>query len=491
MIDQLPILQVLLPLVAAPLAFLAGRPTWSWAIASLATLGALAVAIALKIEVDLHTTLVYAMGGWAAPIGIEYSVDALSELVLLLVTVIAAVITLFAPAGIAKEVPADRQPLFYAMLLLNIAGMLGMTITGDVFNLFVFLEINALSTYVLISLGRDRRAVLAAFQYLIIGTVGATFYLIGVGLLYMMTGSLSIPDLAARIPEVADSSTVRTAMAFFLVGLGIKLGMVPLHFWLPNAYSFAPAMVSALIAATATKVAVYVMMRVIFTLFGVEMFNATQFALVVLVLGLVAMFAASAVAIYQQNIKRMLAYSSLAQIGYMLLGIGLATSASLTAASLHLFNHALMKGALFLCLAAVFLRVGSVQLPAMAGLGRAMPWTMGAFVLAGLSIIGVPGTVGFVSKWYLVLATVRAEDFVLSGLILASSLLAVIYVWRVVEVAYLQPRPADAPVIREAPLSLLIPIYLLVLANIGFGVAPAVPVDLAQRSAQLLLGGGQ
>jgi len=206
-----------------------------------------------------------------------------------------------------------------------------------------------------------------------------------------------------------------------------------------------------------------------------------------MILGLAGILTASLVAVFQEDIKRMLAYSSVAQIGYMVLGIGLASTTGITGAILHLFNHALMKGALFLALAAVAYRLGSTTLQDLAGLGRRMPWTMLAIVVGGLSLIGVPGTVGFVSKWYLVLASLEQGLWPVALLILLGSLFAVVYVWKLVEAAYLT-EPQGEVAVQEAPLSMLVPLWLLVIANVYFGVQTDVSVGLARQAAAVLTG---
>jgi multicomponent Na+:H+ antiporter subunit D len=409
----------------------------------------------------------------------------------LIVSAMAAVVLDYAKESVAKEIPEDRIARFYAAFLLALAGLLGIVATGDAFNVFVFLEISSLASYALISMGRDRRALNAAFQYLVMGTIGATFILIGIGFLYMMTGTLNMQDLAERLPAVADTRTVRAGFAFLTVGIGLKLAMFPLHLWLPNAYAYAPSIVSAFLAATATKVALYVMLRFMLSIFGVE-FALLEMPLnwILLVLGVLGILSGSLVAIYQQNVKRMLAYSSVAQIGYMVLGIGIATTAGVAAGVLHMFNHALMKGALFLALGAVVFRLGGVRLNDLAGLGWRMPWTMAAVVIGGLSLIGVPPTVGFISKWYLVLAILERGWWPLAVVVLIGSVLALIYVWRVVETAYLRPRPEGAPQVTEAPLSMLMPIWLLVAANIYFGVATELSAGSAERVAEMLMAVG-
>lgn len=491
MISQhLPALQVVIPLLTAPVCLLFSNGRVVWVLSLLANGAALVIAALLLQQVLTAGVINYEIGGWAAPWGIEYRIDSVNAFVLLIVSAVGAVVLPFAPRSLAKEIPEHRLNLFYTTYLLCLAGLLGIAATGDAFNLFVFLEISSLSSYVLISLGRDRRALTAAFQYLIMGTIGATFILIGVGLLYMMTGTLNMADLAQRLPVVAETRTVAAALAFLTVGISLKLALFPLHLWLPNAYAFAPSVVTAFIAATATKVAVYMLLRFLFTVFGATLsFEAILLPSILLPLSLVAVFSASIVAIFQDNIKRMLAYSSVAQIGYIILGLSFASVTGLTACILHLFNHALMKGGLFLALGCVVYQLGSAEIGKFAGLGRRMPWTFAAIVVGGLSLIGVPLTVGFISKWYLVLAALDSGQWWVAILILIGSLLAVVYMWRVVEVAFFHPAPRQGPRRQEAPLSLLIPTWILIGANIFFGINTDLTVGVAQRAALWLLGG--
>lgn len=490
LVEHLPVLVVILPLMAAPLCVVVDHRRAAWLIALAAAWLSLAGSIALLQQVHANGALDYQLGGWPPPWGIEYRVDLLGAYVLLIVCAIAALVLWFARLSVEREIAANRIVHFYAIFLLAFAGMVGMIATGDAFNLFVFLEISALSSYALISMGRDRRALNAAFQYLVMGTLGATFILIGIGFLYMMTGTLNMLDLAARLPAVSDTRTVRAGFAFLTVGIGLKLALFPLHLWLPNAYAYAPSTVTAFLSATATKVAVYVLLRFLLEVFGAD-FSLGRMPLdtFLLVLGLLGTLLASLVAIYQTDVKRMLAYSSVAQIGYMVLGIGLASTLGVTAAMLHLFNHALMKGALFLALGAVAYRIGSVTLRDFAGLGQRMPWTMSAIVIGGLSLIGVPPTVGFVSKWYLVQATLEQGLWPIAVLILIGSLLALIYIWKLVETAYFGRPAGDVAVVGEAPWSMQVSIWLLVGANLYFGIDTDLTVGVARDAAGSLLGG--
>ncbi len=490
---HLPILQVLVPLLGALLSAFIRRGTTAWAFALVVTWICPVISAWLLWKVMMTgQPISYMMGGWAVPWGIEYRVDILNAFVLVLVTSVGAVIMPFARRSVAYEIDSHQQAWFYTMYLLCLAGLLGITVTGDAFNVFVFLEISSLSTYVLIALGRHRRALLAAYQYLIVGTIGATFYVIGIGLLYLVTGSLNIVDIASRLGPASTefSRPVLAALAFLTVGVCLKLALFPLHVWLPNAYAYAPSVATAFLAGTATKVAIYLLIRIFFSIFGVAIsFKTLPVTEVLLVLSVAAMFLASFSAVFEDNGKRMLAYSSVAQIGYITLGISLANQSGLTGSIVHLFNHALIKTALFLAMGAVFYRIGSVQIADLAGIGRKMPWTMAAFVAAGLSIIGVPGTAGFISKWYLALGALEKGYWPLVFLIVVSSLIAVVYIGRVIEAAYFREPSGPANDAREAPLSMLVPLLVLAAATLYFGIDTRASADVAATAAKMLLGG--
>ncbi len=489
--EQLPILQILIPLVTAPLIVLIGSRRLTWSLAFTASALSFVIAILLLMQVIDGSIISYQIGGWAPPLGIEYRVDATNAFVLMLVSGISTLVLPYARESVKFEVPERHHTLFYAAFMLCLTGLLGVTITGDAFNVFVFLEISSLSTYVLIAQGsyRDKRALTAAYDYLIMGTIGATFFVIGLGMLYMATGTLNMADLSDRIADQGSNRTVRAAFAFIVVGMGLKIAIYPLHLWLPRAYTFAPSAVTVFLAATATKVAIYVLLRFTFSVFQPAfMFEVNTLEFIILPFAILAMFAASFIAIFQSDFKRMLAYSSIAQIGYMLLGISLLTETGLTATIIYLFNHGITKATLFMGVGILVLRSGGSFYNRIQGMGKTMPWTSGAIVIGGLSLIGVPGTAGFISKWVLVEATIEKGWWPVSVLIVLSSLLAVIYVWRVFETLYLKA-PLAGTDYKEAPLSMLIPMWILALATIYFGFATDVTLTAARAAAQGLLAG--
>lgn len=487
MIEQnLSILLVVVPLLAAPITALLPRPRLAWLLTLLITWSCLLLAVWQLQIVLAGNTISYELGGWAPPWGIEYRIDTLNAFIAVIVAAIAAVTLPYALRSVEQEIVPQYIPFFYTAFLLCLTGLLGITLTGDIFNLFVFLEISSLSSYALISMGRQRQALTAAFQYLIMGTIGATFLLIGIGLIYSETGTLNMLDLAERLPAVFEHRTVHTAFAFIMIGVALKLALFPLHLWLPNAYTYAPTVITVFLAATATKVAMYVMLRMVYTVFSIGFTQNTPLNEMFMLLGVIGVLVASVYAIYQTNSKRLLAYSSVAQIGYMILGIGFGSVLGLTATIVHIFNHALMKAALFMAVGALFYRVGSNQLQDWHGLGRQMPWTFAALVIAGLSLIGLPGTAGFISKWYLVAAAVEQHNWLIAFIILVGSLLAVIYVWKMVEVLFFRDANTTTVAIREAPLLLLVPTWLLVLANLYFGFNTELSADIARSAASML-----
>lgn len=496
LISQLPVLPVLLPLMAAPICILLPRGSLPWAFATLVAVTSFVCSLMLLGEVRAAGGVIsYDLGGWAAPFGIVYRIDMVAAIVITLISGIAAAVFPYARQSVAREISHQQSSFFYGMMLITFAGLLGVVSTGDAFNVFVFLEISSLSTYTLVAMGarQDRRALTAAFTYLVLGTIGATFFVIGLGLLYAATGTLNMVDLHERLIGM-DNKVVRAGFAFIITGFGLKLAMFPLHRWLPDAYTFAPSVVTAFLAATATKAAIYVMLRFVFTVFG-QSFVFLDVALIFfIVLGLLGMFIASLVAVFRDDVKQMLAYSSVAQVGYMLLGISFATIDGVSAAIVHLFNHALMKAALFMAVGAVFYSIGSHRISAFRGIGKTMPFTSAAFVIAGLSLIGVPFTGGFISKWLLIKGALDAvlpvPSLLIVLLIVASSLLAVAYIGRVVYEMYLAEPDGSVPRVN-VPAGMLIPLIFMAAANVYAGVDAEGLTTVARQAADILLSADQ
>ena len=489
----LPVLPLLMAAVVAVLPRGRAGQDLAWGL----SLGTIAVLVVTALGVTLATWVggptVYEMGGWEPPRGISLDIDAVNAPLALLIATMALVCLLYARRSIRAEVEPKKHAPFYAAFLLVVAGLLGMIVTGDAFNVFVFIEVSSISTYVLVAMGasRDRRALTAAFNYLILGSIGATFYVIGIGFLFAETGTLNMAEMALILGQIEGGSRVaQVGFAFIVVGLGLKLAMFPLHTWLPGAYAFAPTFVTAFLASTATKTALYVLLRFAFTVFD-PAFDYVMLSLtwVLAGLGVLAMLFASFQAIFQTDARRVLAYSSVAQVGYMLLGIGMVTTAGIAAGYLHLINHAVIKGGLFLAVGCFWYRYGITRVSDFAGLGRLMPWTMGAFTVCALSLIGVPLTAGFISKLNLASAAADRGWWWAVAVIVVSSVLAIIYMGRILMVAYSQKPPASAEGLAKREASPLMSIALFTLATLSIliGILPHDVVAASERAADVLL----
>jgi multicomponent Na+:H+ antiporter subunit D len=487
-----PVLVIIIPLICAIVIPLAGRinKDFSWFIAMAGSFLSFVFSIKLVLATISTGRISYRLGGWEPPWGIEYAVDNLNAFVLVIVTFIAFAVAYYARESVLKEIGEEKSTLFYSVYMLFITGLTGVTITGDIFNLYVFIELTSLSVYALIAMGQRRDALIASFNYLILGTIGGTFILLGVGYLYMVTGTLNMADLSRLLPDLYSSSAIRTAFAFFTVGLSLKVALFPLHIWLPRAYSEAPSVVSAVVAATATKVMAYVLIRIMFTVFTVDFdVNVLPVSTILIILSSVAIIMGSVLAVAQTNLKRMLAYSSIGQIGYIVLGVALVNKLAMSGALIHILNHALMKGALFMVAGVLVYTTGVADIKALRGKGKEMPFTMAAFTIAALSMIGVPLTVGFTSKWYLALGALEAEMWYLIPVILVSSLLTAVYFWRIVESIYFAPPKADTvetPIVKAAP-SMVIATCVLALLCIFFGVFANIPAFVTELAADSLL----
>jgi multicomponent Na+:H+ antiporter subunit D len=448
------------------------RAPWAVAVAS----SALAAVFAVYglLHVAEHGVVRYAVGGWIPPIGIELVADPLSSFMLVVLAIIALVTLAHSRDPVEREVEGSPT-VYYAAALLMLGGFAGIVSTGDLFNLYVFLEIAALASYALLGAKGPRSAV-AAFRYLILGTIGASFYLIGVGFIFITTGTLNIADVAANLGELGLSVPISVGAIFMVVGTAIKFALVPFHQWLPDAYTAAPSSSAALVAPIGTKVAAYVLVRLLLDVFPGDWVERELYLLEVLgILGAAGILWGSIMAIPQQNLKRMLAYSSVAQIGYIALGIGLGTAYGFIGAILHILNHACMKGCLFLVSSNLETRGRGVRIDAFnASLRKDLPISSAAFALAAISMIGLPPTAGFFSKWYLLLGSYEEGRWFFIVTIVVSSLLNAVYFFRILERMYLGGKDEPARFKREPGTVLLTaPVLLLALGLLllGFGNA--------------------
>jgi multicomponent Na+:H+ antiporter subunit D len=444
---------ILLPLLIAVPIFAAVAPVVlsvrtteiGWYIAAIATAIELGLATIVLSTVYGGERLVHAVGGYPAPYGIELVVDGFSAPVVALIAVVSLGVVAFARTG------GPRRNSFYSAYLLLVGGLMGVSITGDLFNMFVFLEITGLGTYALVASDRSDRSAIAALKYLILGTMGASLFLIGVGYAFIMTGTLNMADLSARLAGTYTSRPVLASFGFIVVGLGLKAAIFPLHTWQPDAYTYASDTVTTFVSALVSTVAAYALGRVIFTVFTVSFFDAVPLARwAVLTFATVSILAGGVLAVVQTEIKRMFAYSSVSQFGLVLAAFALATPDSVLGGVIHLVGHGLMKGGLFAAAAILAASHGARTVDDYARLGYRSPVTAGVMAVLGIALVGVPPSIGFLGKWYIAVGAVRAGVWPVAVVVFFSTLLTLAYVARLLERLYFaNPETATSPAPTE------------------------------------------
>jgi multicomponent Na+:H+ antiporter subunit D len=476
-VEQFPILVVAISLLSAFTILVAGwlKKKACFFISLATILAQFIMSLFILNHILTVGTISYRLGGWKPPWGIEYVVDALNAYILVVLLTLALLCVIYSKRNVEHELPHKIAP-FYVVYQLLVTGLCGVTVTGDIFNMYVFVEIFSLAAYALIA-SRGGIALKASFTYLVMGSIGACFFLLGIGFLYSVTGTLNMHDLSLLLPPLyrEGNRVVQAAYVFFIVGLGIKMALFPLHTWLPDAHAFAPAEISAMLSGIIIEVSTYAFIRVSFSVFTLEFIKMYMPITTLLSwIAAIAMIYGSILAIAQYNLKRMLAYSSVANMGYIMLGVGLSTSTSLglTPAMMHILNHALMKACMFLVAGAFIYKFDLWEITDFRGLGRRMPYTSIAFILAALAMIGLPPGVGFVTKVYLAIACLHAGQFLFIALIFFSTLLMVFYFWRVIEYMYIRVGEEEEKEVEveEVPGSMLAPVLIFAVLCFVMGV---------------------
>lgn len=457
------------------------------------------IALGLVLAGSLHLAAVtlrgevlsYAVDGWLPPWGIEVVVDPLAALMLVVISGVCFCILVYSISSLGKEIPPGSIGWYYTAFLLLVTAMMGVAITNDLFNIYVFVEVATIAACALVVAKNSKAATEAAFRYLLLSTVGSGFLLFGICLLYLVTGHLNIAFVARELAGVHQQypNLIWMALSFFLVGLGIKSALFPLHVWLPDAHSAAPSTSSAVLSGLVIKIYAVVLIKLFYQIFGQRLLDETYMRHILLLMATAAIIAGSLFAFVQLDLKRRLAYSSVVGMGYIFLGIGLGSPLGLAAGIVHIFNHAIMKACLFLCAGAIYRQTREKYVNHLQGLGFEMPITMGAFTIAALSMVGMPLSSGFISKWYLSLGSIEAGQPLFVGLIILSGILNASYFLPLIWQAFFvvdrqQPKTFT---LDALPFPMLAGQVALALAVLYFGVRPGFPLALAQKAAYIFL----
>jgi len=442
MSDVLLPVAIALPLVAATLPIALGLryDDAGWPVAAVATTALVGLAAAISVEVAREGTLSHALGTYEPPIGIELVADELSVAVLALIALVSLATLAFA------RVAGPRGNAFYSGYLLLVGGLTGLVLTGDLFNMFVFLEIVGISTYALIAADRSGASAYASLKYLVVGTVGASLYLLGVGYAFLATGTLNMLDMQVQIVEQASYADplIRASYALIVAGLGLKIAVFPVHAWQPDAYQRAPDAVTTIVAALVSTASAYALIRVSYTVFTVDFLAANDAITTgMLIVAGASILAGSVLAAMQSDLKRMFAYSSVAQFGMIVAAVALANETALLGGIVHLVGHGLLKFGLFLGIGLLALGYGARGLDDLASAARSAPYTAGAVAVLGLGLVGIPPSIGFLGKWYIGVGAIESSmaggdpaGIGIAVVIFVSTLFTLSYVARVIERFY-------------------------------------------------------
>lgn len=453
------ILPVIIPLVAALLCSMRNNYFYNSILSIMALLFGLIVSIFLLSHVVQHGELTYKMGNWDSSYGIQLKLSVLNAVMLNLVNFITFVVSIYSAHMVKYEINKRKFNLFYTAFLLCHAGLVGIIITNDIFNLYVFLEISSLATYTLVASAGTRKSYIAAFDYLIIGTISATFYLIGVGFLYSITGTLNMDILSNKIPDVYGSRIAQVGIIFIIIGIAIKSALFPLHLWLTKAYGNSNSIVASFLSGTSTKVGIYILIKFIYFIIGADLiFQNPAIRGSFITLAICAILFGAIYALIQESTKKLLAYSSVSQIGYVVLAICLGLN--LVAALLQIIADSIAKTSMFMidgC--SVNERRGGKNL---------------YFIISALSIIGFPLTVGFIGKLYLFDLTIDTHHYISSFVIALSSAITALYVWRLNKIIKTSV---------ELPYILHLPLFMCCILNVGIGICPSPVINILKLIA--------
>jgi multicomponent Na+:H+ antiporter subunit D len=485
-----PVLLVAIPIAGAALTPIVGkhRRQYCFYWAALVISVCMAISAALVWQVYKHGPISYVVSSWQRWFGIEIYFDHISASSVL-IAALGLLIIIFSKFYIEKEIDERKIPVYYALMILNLGGMLGFVITGDLFNMFVMMEILSLSGYALVAIGEAKIAQLAAFKYLVLGAVSSLSILMAIGFLYSITGSLNMHEIALYLPQATKHIPVAAvAFALLIMGFSVKAALFPLHVWLPDAHSIAPSPVSALLSGLVVKIGITGVIRTIFIYryFG-GLIDIKPVLNLISWLAVITIVMGAFFALFQDDIKMMLAYSTVSNIGYIFLGICLVQTNALIGSIVHIFNHAIIKVLLFLCAGAIIHQTGHRKLSDLNGVAKKMPVTMACMSIGVMSIVGIPPTNGFICKWLIAEGAMEAGRPLFAAALLFGALFIFAYYIRILNAAYFREPREEYAEMGEAPKTMLIPIVILAVACLVFGIGAYLPLAFIKPAAQSLL----
>ncbi len=480
---------VVIPLGSAFLVSLLGKRVkrFSDSLSNLATFSLFFISLVSIFLVRTQGILVYKVGGWIPPIGISMVMDGLTSFMLVTVNLIAFLVTIYSISYMEKYTAKDK---FYTLFLLMLAGMNGVIITGDMFNLFVFLEIAAISSYALVAFGTEHEELEASFKYAVMGCLASSFILLGIALLYSFTSTLNMADISRTLIERGDNKIIFFVSTLFLMGFGLKAALVPFHWWLPDAHPSAPAPISAMLSGVLIKVlGIYALVRVLFNVLGLGEMKSILYIL--MILGTISMVVGALLALGQKDFKRLLAYSSISQVGYIIFAFGLGTPLGFLGALFHLFNHSTFKSLLFLNSGAVVYATENRDLEKMGGLSQKMPVTGTTSLIASMSISGIPPFSGFWSKLIIIIAALQARQFVLAFIAILVSIITLAYYLKVQKLAFFGKLRKKWEGVKEVPFPMKLSMVILSIICLVGGVLliPSISEVFLEAARDALLAG--
>ena len=446
-------------------------------------------AVANLFYVNQNGVYGFDIGHFSAPFGIALKIGPIESLIALLFIVVDLMITWYGYFSLEKEIKTNRLAFFQTLNALLLASLLGIVFTNDIFNGFVFLEVSTLAACGIIVVKDKKTNIKAGLKYLILSSLGSGLVLMGIAFVYSLSGHLSIDFIHESLVQNIDGkhNTVLTSIILFTIGLGIKGAMFPLHIWLPDAHSSAPSPSSAILSALVIKAPVIFLIKIYYHVYGTEIIHDTVILDLVLLFGVLGMLVGSLFARSQKELKRMIAYSSVAQMGYIFFAIGLGNTLGLVMAIYHMVAHALTKSSLFLAAGSFIEQTGHKHIDDFRGIGKEMPVTLGIFTVSALSMIGIPILPGFISKWNLAMAAIEIDKIYLLIVLLVSSLLNASYYFPIIINGYFGEDNLDGKVFKakSKPIHQLFPLIVLTVLMVLAGYFSGNIIDFINRGIYL------